>query len=331
MAKIDRTVVRNQAYRASGFSIRERHNERKNECYGNGDIMPERSPLNIHFKQSGATYEQTFNCMVENKEISLRGLKKDAKIFDEMIFDVNTAYFDRNGGYDYAKQFFEEAYRLAVNEIGGEQYILSAIMHADARNKAESEKLGIDVFHYHLHVVYIPVVNKEIKWTERCKDPTLAGTVKEVVKQVSHSKKWPRYRDESGAWINSYSLLQDRFYEHMRLAGYKDFERGERGSTVENLCDLEYKTKKEMERAAALNGLIEEKQEQLSKLSEKISKVKQHYVTYNEIESMAKKEAVWQGGAFRPRLAYCIRPCKRGYCCSFDHIRFERKTCFCLA
>ncbi len=40
--------------------------------------------------------------------------------------------------------------------IGGEQYILSAVMHADERNRAMSDALGQDVYHYHLHVVYIP-------------------------------------------------------------------------------------------------------------------------------------------------------------------------------
>ncbi|WP_222428136.1 plasmid recombination protein [Sporomusa sp. KB1] len=78
----------------------------------------------------------------------------DAKVIDELVFDVNTAYFDRNGGYEYAKEFFAEAYRLAVQEAGGEQYVLSAVMHADERNRALSEQLGRDVFHYHLPVVY---------------------------------------------------------------------------------------------------------------------------------------------------------------------------------
>ena len=74
--------------------------------------------------------------------------------------------------------------------VGGEQYILSAVMHADERNRAMSEALGEDVYHYHLHVVYIPVVEKEIRWTKRCKDKSLVGKVKETVMQVSMSKKW---------------------------------------------------------------------------------------------------------------------------------------------
>ena len=42
-------------------------------------------------------------------------------------------------------------------------------MHAAERNRAMSEALGEDVYHYHLHVVYIPVVEKQILWSKRCK------------------------------------------------------------------------------------------------------------------------------------------------------------------
>ena len=57
--------------------------------------------------------------------------------------------------------------------MGGEQYILSAVMHADERNRAMSEALGQDVYHCHLHVVYMPVVEKQIRWSKRCKDKSL--------------------------------------------------------------------------------------------------------------------------------------------------------------
>ncbi|MEG2386869.1 MAG: plasmid recombination protein, partial [Aurantimicrobium sp.] len=71
------------------------------------------------------------------------------------------------------KQFYAEAYKSAVEIVDGEQYILSAVMHADERNSAMSEALGRDVYHYHLHVVYVPVVEKQILWSKRCKDETL--------------------------------------------------------------------------------------------------------------------------------------------------------------
>ena len=119
-------------------------------------------------------------------------------------------------------------------------------MHADERNKGLSEQLGRDVYHYHLHVTYIPVVQKEIKYTKRAK-PELVGKVKEVINQVNHSKKWESEKvlseDGKEHLIYSYSKLQDRYHDHMKAAGYHGFERGKEGSTTKHLAVLEYKAK----------------------------------------------------------------------------------------
>ena len=303
----DKSVVRNAQYRRGGLSIRQRHNERQNADYMNDDIIKERAAYNVHYKQAEGSYEQMFDALLANDTISTRGLGKDPFIVDELVFDVNTTYFENGGGYEYAKSFFEEAYRCAVEEIGGEQYVLSAVMHADERNKALSEQYGRDIFHYHLHVVYVPVVDKEIYFKKNNKDPELAGKLREVIKQVSHSKKWPKLkqlvengevkRNEKGKAIlvNSYSLLQDHFYEHMKEAGYLGFERGERGSTAEHLSVMEFKAKQEAEkaqreadRAAALDKDNAKKQKQLDNLNEKTAVAKKEAATIDEIQNMVK-------------------------------------------
>lgn len=288
------TVVRNAAYTASSIGVRERHNERKNESYYNADIVPERVKLNVHYRQNLSpdgtpeTYEQTFNRLLAEKVIVKRGLKADAKVFDELVFDVNTAYFEENGGYEFAKQFYEAAYRLAVAEVGGEEYILSALMHADEKNTALSQQLGRDVYHYHLHVVYVPVVEKEILWSKRCKDPALVGTVREVIPQISHSKKWPRFKDAKGHWINSYSLLQDRFHDGMRAAGFDGFTRGERGSTTEHLEVLDYKIQQDEKRLGNLRSQAEEKKAEVEHLVEATKVRAGITATQKEIDSMAR-------------------------------------------
>ena len=50
-----------------------------------------------------------------------------------MIFDVNSAYFEDHGGYEYAVRFYEEAFRFAEKEYGPEN-IVSAVLHADEQN-----------------------------------------------------------------------------------------------------------------------------------------------------------------------------------------------------
>jgi hypothetical protein len=129
-------------------------------------------------------------------------------------------------------------------------------MHADERNRALSEELGRDTFHYHLHVAYLPVVDKEIYYRKNNKNPELAGKLREVIKQVSHSKKWGKLKqyDENGnvvrnskgkpVLLSQYSMLQDTFHDHMKDAGFGGFERGERGSTAEHLSVLSLRRKK---------------------------------------------------------------------------------------
>ena len=320
-SKTNRTVVRNAAYRGSEFNVRDRHNERKNENYFNGDIEPERQNLNVYFREhlklaepSGVviseSYAETFKRMLDEGTIVKRGLKADAKIFDELVFDVNTEYFENNGGYAYAKSFFEEAYNYAAKEVG-EQYIISAVMHADERNKALSEKYGYDIYHYHLHVVYVPVVEKEIYWSKRTKDKSLVGKVKEVIPQISHSKKWPMRvpveRDGKTIQLNSYSLLQDRFFEHMKAAGFEGFERGEFGSTAEHLDVLDFKIKQDTIRAEAaaleadqkekeaalIDRKVEKSQEQLDRLNEKTDAAEKVVEELEEIEKLGHKRTMF--------------------------------------
>ena len=163
---IDRTVARNQDLETPDDVAKvQEHNEREKDSYNNQDIVPERTALNVHYKAPTDDYVKMFEQMEQDGVISTRGLKPDAVKYGELVFDVNSAYFYNHGGYEFAKQFYADAYRAAVEIVGGEQYILSAVMHADERNRAMSEALGEDVYHYHLHVVYIPVVEKQILWS----------------------------------------------------------------------------------------------------------------------------------------------------------------------
>jgi len=150
------------------------------------------------------------------------------------------------------------------------------------------------VFHYHLHVVYVPVVDKEIYFKKNNKNPELAGKLREVVKQVSHSKKWPRFKDENGHWVNSYSLLQDRFYEHMRAAGFTDFERGERGSTAEHLSVLDYKIQQDTARATALGKEVAHMRQQSEKLDKKLAVQKKAAAELVALDAIGKKNLVGQ-------------------------------------
>ena len=295
---IDRTSVRNLAVSDKAVGNTQQHNEREKDSYRNPDIIPQRAAWNVHFKKPTASYTDLFAQLEAIGTISTHGLKPDATHYCELVFDVNSAYFDNHGGYEFAKQFYEDAYKAAVQIVGGEQYILSAVMHADEINRAMTEALGREVYHYHLHVVYVPVVEKQILWSKRCKDKTLIGTVKETVMQVSRSKKWASkpLLDDAGKPVlqkngkpvlkKSYSILQDDFFHYMRTAGYTDVERGERGSTEEHLTVTQFKVQREQERLDSLTAQIDQKEQHLTQTSKTLSKKEK------ELAAVQKKAAV---------------------------------------
>lgn len=269
--KTNYSVARVETYTKTSITKAERHNERKNKSYSNMNIDLEQTPNNIHYKRCETTYNERLKEMLDSGQVSLRGLQKNANLFDELIFDINSDYFEKHGGYEFAKEFYERAFHFAEQEMGADN-IISAVMHADELNTALTEEYGKPIYHYHLHVVALPVVRKEVKWTKKCKDKSLIGTTKEVINQVSHSNKWksehvldnqgkPVYDKKGNAvLIKSYSLLQDRFYKYMSDSGYKDFIRGVKGSNQEHLSDLQFKIKKNTERLERITSQVEQKE-----------------------------------------------------------------------
>lgn len=297
---VHRISARNVNLNAAKIGNAQRHNEREKESYTNPDIVRKRAAMNVHFKAPTGSYAEMFAQMEADGVISTRGLKEDANLYGELIFDVNSAYFHNNGGYDFARQFYTDAYKAAIEIVGGEQFILSAIMHADERNRAMSEALGQDVYHYHLHVVYIPVVEKEIRWSKRCKDEAHRGTVKERIMQVSSSKKLlskPALDDAGNPILQnsgkpvlrkSYSVLQDDFFNAMQKAGY-DVGRGERGSSEEHLTVTQFKVEREQERLSSLSKQTKRKTQEAAVLDKKIDKIQKQQIAVQTVEKIEAK------------------------------------------
>ncbi len=293
--KPDMSCARVKSYTPSTIGAIERHNERKNESYDNINVELERVKFNVHYKKPEAkTYMETLKKMEADGRVTTRGLRKDATLFDEIIIDVNTMYFEKYGGYGYAKEFYEEAFRFVEQKFGAEN-VVSAVMHADEINKAVSEEMGTPIYHYHLHAVVLPVVEKEILWSKRCKDEALRGTVREVVHQISHSKKWASnipLLDENGEVVlrqngkpkyrKSYSILQDELFEHLQEHGFTGFQRGEHGSSSEHLTSLQYQINADKNRLAGIQERIQKEQLEYEPAHEVV-------LTANEIDAAGQK------------------------------------------
>ena len=122
---VDRTSVRNLAVSDKAVSNTQQHNEREKDSYRNPDIIPQRAAWNVHFKKPTASYTDLFAQLEAAGTISTRGLKPDATHYCELVFDVNSAYFDNHGGYEFAKQFYEDLTELCP--VGHNSYFLSLI------------------------------------------------------------------------------------------------------------------------------------------------------------------------------------------------------------
>ena len=297
MDKTNYSVARVVTYTKQSIGKAERHNERKNQTYSNINVDLEQTKNNVYYKTCNKSYNERLKELVDDNKVSLRGLKDNAKVFDELVLDINSDYFEKHGGYNFAKKFYEEAYHFAEKEYGTDN-IISAVMHADEQNIALTEEYGKTIYHYHLHVIALPVVKKEIKYSKRTKDKSLVGKVKETIMQVSHSKKWKSQKalDNEGneilndkgkpILIKSYSLLQDRFFKYMSDNGYKDFIRGEKGSTAEHLSDIEFKAKKEREKLEAITDKVKEQQ---SKFAENTSAIEDFDKRKNQAQQELNK------------------------------------------
>ena len=87
------SCVRVKKYTASDVSKAERHNERKNETYENINVIEERIPYNVNFKKPFApTYMEQLKQMEADGMVSLRRLRKDATLFNEIAIKCKDGF-----------------------------------------------------------------------------------------------------------------------------------------------------------------------------------------------------------------------------------------------
>ena len=204
----------------------ERHNERRNHNYTNKDIDHSRTHENYAIKAPQAdSYEKEFYRIKEaynlKGNLRLTG-EKQSTILCEFIITSDKEFFDRIGD-ERTKQFFLDTYRFAANKVGGDEFIVSAVVHMDEKTP-------------HMHLTFIPTVKGKDRKGNPCR-------------RINASEFW-KGRD-------SYSRLQDEFYEWVTNCGY-DLERGVKGSSADYLSVEEYKVKKTEQQLADLQGKVEE-------------------------------------------------------------------------
>jgi hypothetical protein len=216
--------IRNNNMKMGQVNNSGKHNERENKNYANESIDKTKSQENYHFKEPQGSYEQTFWKIKEDNKylgnLRLQG-RKQSNVACEFIIDVNKEYFDKIGP-DRTKQYFKDSYDFCTKKCE-EKNIISATVHMDEG-------------HPHMHVVYVPVVKAKDRKGQDCE-------------RINCSKFW--------AGKDSYSQLQNDFYQHTQERGYKDLQRGEfkEDTQREHLTVDEYKAKLIKQQSAELEKL----------------------------------------------------------------------------
>ena len=115
---IHRTSARNARMKDTDIDNAQAHNEREKSSYVNQDIVPERTPYNVHFKTPTAGYKEMFEQMRSDGVISTRGLKADAEKFGELINSSYTAPIEAYGiGAKWVNSFNLDDILTALNEL----------------------------------------------------------------------------------------------------------------------------------------------------------------------------------------------------------------------
>ena len=208
-------IIRNQNHKVGAVGLVERHNERRNKNYSNPDIKHERSCENYHIKSPQGSYWETFNKIRDRHQLkgNLRLMgEKQSTVLCEFIITSDKSFFDRLGA-ERTKRFFEDAYQFVTAKVGGEQFVVAAVVHMDEATP-------------HMHITFIPTVLGKDRKGQPCR-------------RINCSEFW-KGRD-------SYARLQDEWYDWIAHTCNYDLERGIKGSAAEHLSVAEYKLKKTQE------------------------------------------------------------------------------------
>lgn len=220
------------------------HNERMINDYYNKNIDDSLKSTNIYFKTPSGDYLSILEKRIEKGEINTKGLKPDANVFSEILIAVNRDFWcDKSE--EYIRGFFKSAYNHLAEKFG-ENNIISAVVHCDEVSEGK--------INYHMHVVAVPVVQKERYYTKRSKQYSELATkvgeenikkndkrlLKCVENQISHNKFFAS-RKENNKMIYSYAVWQDELLQSFHQNGYKEILRGSENKKAVHLHPNAYK------------------------------------------------------------------------------------------
>ena len=260
-------IIRNANYKKDNLAGLYKHNERKNTNYSNKDINKANSIKNYSIKQCNTTYSKAINQLIDKNDLKCR-ITSYTNLVCEFIITSDRDFFEKIGDHE-TKRYFQAAYNFVANYKGlGEKYILSAKVHMDESTP-------------HLHLVFVPVIQKLDKQSGK------------TISKIACSEYW-KGKD-------SYKKLQDNFYQYVTKNGF-ELERGKNTSVehlsteklkqITNYDNIKYElTQKEIKPIETKNtALILQQNQTLIKYTKKLKvQLAKSYNTINKLEELQKE------------------------------------------
>ena len=259
-------IIRNANYKKENLAGLYKHNERKNTNYSNKDINKANFVKNYSIKQCNTTYANALKLLQEKYNLQGR-IIKTTNVACEFIITSDREFFN-SIGEEETKRYFKTAYDFVASYKNlGEQYILSAKIHMDESTP-------------HMHIVFVPVIQKKDK----------NGN---IVNKIACSEYW-KGKD-------SYRQLQDSFYEYITKAGF-NLERGkqreiehlstEKLKQITDYENIKYELSKEETKSVDTNNtaLILKQNQELVEYNNKLKLfLSKSYKAINKISELQKE------------------------------------------
>lgn len=235
-------IIRNEKYTKEKLIQLSPHNERQKKEYGNKNIDTNKTKNNYHLKRP-----QENNYLKEYKRLkeanNLKGqIHKNSIYACEMLITSDNEFFNKIGKEETKRYFLESYSFICEYKELGEENIISAVVHMDEQTP-------------HMHLVFLPVVKALDK-------------NKNTIKKISASEFWKGK--------NSYSVLQDKFYAHIKSKNF-DLERGNKNNEQEHI---------KIEDLKKLTNFYEVK-----KLEKNMENEKSKTINYTSVKEFSKQEA----------------------------------------
>lgn len=260
-------IIRNANYKRDNLAGLYKHNERKNTNYSNKDINKNNSINNYSIKQCNTTYSKAIKQLIDENDLKCR-ITNYTNLVCEFIITSDKEFFDSIGENE-TKRYFQTAYDFVANYKNlGEKYILSAKVHMDESTP-------------HLHLVFVPVVQKLDKKSGN------------KINKIACSEYW-KGKD-------SYKKLQDNFYQYITDNGF-DLERGktrdvehlstEKLKQITNYDNIKYEIEQEQTKSINTknkNLIIQQNKELILYTNKLKTQLAKSYNAVNRLEKLQQE------------------------------------------